>query len=190
MNENAVEREIFSSYFSQELFDSEKEFLTDYYLMDWETEDDISDEEVFGLYYDDLADEWNEEKWYLDRFFSGKTLVVRGTVQDLNGVHKVERVFSSLDDMLKLCSRCDAMRLYDVEGHFFVHSSHREGERQFEVKELTKKAAGYVTDNHLLKGAPLPAELFDNVQYSRLPHYLYHAHGYGQTGNIGKDSCA
>ncbi len=81
-----MEITLYSNYYSSEREQATREFIFDSRAddnPDWETADDISDEEVWeemdfenSIYWDDFQKE-------LEKFFEGQTLIVSGTVERL-----------------------------------------------------------------------------------------------------------
>lgn len=177
---------LFSNY-----YDSDRENYIREWLMesrgednpDWETLDDIPDEEVWEEMDFNSEIDWEDTQRELRNFFEGKTIIVVGKVGRWNGTFDAGKVIS-YNELYKCWNNCDYVEIYDEDGHMHISSSHHDGTNHFEVKVLTEKGVE-VFDNweydcgklkHLSE-QEIHEKLFGNSRYSHIPHFAREVYG-------------
>lgn len=134
-----------------------------------------------------LLDNDNREEEFsnLETFFNGeRTYLAVGTVGRWNGTFKGGFIFHSFQELLnKVGKDCDYFKLYDVNGHFYMQSSHHDGTNLVEVKVLTKRGEDYYQNWEYGSDGRTEAvchkQLFN--RYSVLPNYMHTMYGCNKT---------
>ncbi len=130
---------------------------------------------------------FDDERTMMEEFFSGKTLLVCGSVGRWNGRFAAGKVIE-YDDLWKCWSDCDYIGIYDEGGHFYIKASHHDGTNIYEVKVLTEKGAelysdwdygwsGSRWDQLGLSEREVHERLWKNAKYSHIPHYAREVFG-------------
>lgn len=164
----------YSSEYEQEI----RNFLFEEYgeYNDWETPDDISDEEVYEEMHFNDEISWNDFKTEAENFFDDYFLIT-GSVGRWNGRFRGGKVISSLDELINCFCECDYITITDENGHFYIEASHHDGTNYYEVKRITEAGLEYMQryedrcnwgeyDEEFLHD-----KLFNNSHYTHLPRY-------------------
>ena len=130
-----------------------------------------------------LLDNDNREEVFSDlkTFFKGeRTYLAVGTVGRWNGTFKGGFIFHSFQELFnKVGEDCDYFKFYDVNGHFYMQSSHHDGRNLVEIKVLTKRGEDYYQNwEYGSDGRTEEAchkQLFN--RYSVLPNYMHTMYG-------------
>lgn len=127
---------IFDNYNVTENYDLAIENLIEngYYS----TAEEIPEAEIWEEVADMEHIWFDDERTMMEEFFSGKTLLVCGSVGRWNGRFAAGKVIE-YDDLWKCWSDCDYISIYDEGGHFYIKASHHDGTNIYEVKVLTEK---------------------------------------------------
>lgn len=169
---------IFDNYNVTENYDLAIENLIEngYYS----TAEEIPESEIWEEVADMEQIWFDDEREMMAEFFSGKKLLVCGSVGRWNGNFAAGKVID-YDDLWKCWSECDYISIYDEGGHFYIKASHHDGTNHYEVKVLTEKGAelfedwdyGYNSrwDQLGLSEREVHERLWKNAKYSHIPHY-------------------
>lgn len=136
MNKLVKERIIFQNYDLDGYEEQYKEMC--------EEDGEDFNEEAMWRWIDDMVNiDLEDALRELKGFFKNKVIAF-GSIGLWNGVFDGGKVFNNFEkafwDMTK---DCDYIKIYDENGHLFVHCTHHDGSHTFEVKELTKKGEEY-----------------------------------------------
>lgn len=176
----AKERTIYDNYDLWETYPDEE--LKEMALENgWVEEgDELSDEEMWRMRYEEDNWIWEVVKNEMEKFFANKTVGFFGEVGRWNGVFKTGQIgdFWVLFDAAT--SDCDYIKLYDENGHFYLTCSHHDGTCHFEVKEITDEGVDYL-DRWEYDWDDKRTEQYVHNQiykrYSKLPHYAHKQFG-------------
>lgn len=141
---------------------------------DWDTPNDVPD---------DLIDfELDNEQEYvfseISKFFNGDNeYILMGEVGTWKGPRKAGFVFSKSNELFKVWKDCDYIKLYDVDGHFYIKCSHHDGTNYYEVKELTQKGIDYLEGLGNPHDREIHEKIWNSNFFSRLPHYAHKVFG-------------
>lgn len=176
---NGKERVIFSSYYNMEMYEETKKILFEELGEEkgWTCVDEVSD----SLVWDEI-ELMNDINWdniveELDDFFSSSYFILQGEVGRWNGCKRGGYVIREFSDLCKAWNGCDYIKLYDVNGHFYVECSHHDGTNFYEVKELTDRGYDYIENHWYDSEEEVHNKVFNSSNYSRLPHYAHKVYG-------------
>lgn len=132
--------DIFNNYDVSKAYDYQEKFLKEMAKENGENPDEVTEEEIWERVGEEEREAWrlNVEENLMD-FFSGKTVLMKGTVERWNGKGEGGEIgdFEKLlHDFLK---DCDYVHIYDEDGHLFISASHHDGTNEAEVRILTEK---------------------------------------------------
>ena len=180
-----MEITLYSNYYSSEREQATREFIFDSRAddnPDWETADDISDEEVWEEMDFENSINWDDFQRELEKFFEGQTLIVSGTVGRWDGTFDAGKVIG-YNELYKCWSDCDYVEFTDRDGHFHINASHHDGNVHFEVKVLTDKGVERYSnwEYDWRTNAPTEREihekLFEDSHYTHIPHFAKKVYG-------------
>lgn len=133
----AKERIIFDNYDMESYFEDVKQCLID-------SGEEFDDDEVYYNAYDICDMDFQMALEDLKRFFEDKEIICFGNVGLWHGVYDGGKIFDDFEkafwDMTK---DCDYFKIYDENGHLFIHCSHHDGSNNFEIKILNKNGIDY-----------------------------------------------
>lgn len=162
-------------------YDIEEQYR-DEILEDLEEGESLTEQEIWGRMYFFSQFDWDVARLELKSFFSSGTWILTGTVGRWNGCHAAGTLFKD-EDILNIIEKaltdCDYFKLYDVNGHLYLHGSHHDGDVDYEIKQLTEKGETYFSlwEN----GFDQRSEKYVHEQiekyYSRLPHFAHKMYG-------------
>lgn len=140
--------------------------------------EEITEDTIWGKIYAQTAIDFEEEHERLRNFFSGNQhFLLRGTVGRWNGNYGAGFVFSNFDAMFyKATKDCDYVKMWDVNGHFYLKCSHHDGTNYFEIKKITHKAFKFI-ENTDLSTKEAHNIVWNNNFLSSLPHYAHNVYG-------------
>ena len=171
---------LFSNYYSNEIFEEMKRRLfEDENGGNWETENEITDGEVFEKIWSQNEMDLEDFRLELSHFLEGKTLVITGTVGLWNGTYAAGKVARSLNDLFSLLRDCDDFKFTDCGGRFFITGTHHDGTNNFEVRILNEnglKKLSQLEDNDETRGK-ICRTLFNSNFYSGIPHFAKKVYG-------------
>lgn len=136
MNKIVKERVIFQNY---DLDDYEEQYKE----MCEEDEEEFSENAMWDWVYEMSNIDFEEALCELESFFHNQ-IIAFGNIGRWNGVYKGGNVFNDFRKAFySMTEDCDYVKIYDENGHLFVHCTHHDGSCTFEVKELTKEGEEY-----------------------------------------------
>ena len=100
---------------------------------------EITETDLYNWRYEEMQNDWDNEKEMLEDFFDGKEVEFIGSVGRWNGVYKGKArgdFWKLFDDAM---TDCDYFRIYDENGHMYLTCSHHDGTNHFEIKVVTDK---------------------------------------------------
>ena len=155
------ERIIYDNYNPWETYTDEvlKEMAMDCGWVD--SEDEITDAKLEQWRYEEMENDWDNEKEMLEQFFDGKTVGFFGSVGRWNGTRKGGYIGEFWNSFYEAMKDCDYFKIYDENGHMYLTCSHHDGTNHFEIKIVNDRGKQYV-ENWL-----------DNIFDSREPSYVY-----------------
>lgn len=156
------------------------------YLMesgDFETEDEITDEQIWDWRYQQDSIDWEEAEYALEKFFlnNGNKWMIFGEVGRWNGVYKTGTLFDTFEDFFYEAAKdCEYISFYDENGHLYLTCSHHDGTCHYEIKEVTDNGIQYLDNweysyNDNRTEEYVHTKIFD--RYSRLPHFAHKVYG-------------
>ena len=145
-----------------------------------DNEEDITDNDLWEWRYEESETDWDIERERLEEFFKDKTVIFFGTVGRWDGRYGGCKVGEFWDIYWKAIKDCDYIKIYDVNGHFYIKCSHHDGNNFFEVKEVTDKGYEYY-DRWKYDYGNNRREWYIHSQiierYSRLPRFAEKVYG-------------
>lgn len=135
-------------YNNYDLFDDENTNVAKEILLEngFEAEE-ITDELISSVIYDDDAENWEAAKTELENYFEGKTVIIYGNVGRWNGNFAGGIVTDDfIDGLYKAIKDCDYISITDSNGHLYIKSTHHDGTNYFEVREVTEKGIDYLNN--------------------------------------------
>lgn len=179
-NKIPKQRQIYSNYNVWEIY-SDKEIKANLLDEGYE-EDEITDELISDRRDLYAQEDWEREKENLEELFDEeKEFIFLGEVGRWNGVRKVGRIFSTLQELLNTAAAdCEYIHFYDENGHLYLTCSHHDGTCHYEIKEVTEKGQEYY-DNWNYGREDGRTEEYVHTQifrrYSRLPNFAHRFYG-------------
>lgn len=179
----AKERVLFNNYDYEMYTESAKESL----LEDYE-EDEITTEMIDETAEDFMQTDYEEMIYTLNNFFEGKTFICFGSVGRWNGVYEGGKIFDDFEEAFyEMVKDCYYYKIYDENGHLFVHCSHHDGSCSFEIKVLNDKGKKYFDNwNYSYSDNRSEKEVHNQIikRYSVLPNIMYSVYGCPKIENI------
>lgn len=175
----AKEITIYDNYYSRDREEEVREYLFEEYADDdnWKSPEDISDERVFDEINFQARMAWNEVVGELHSMVDRDVYILFGICGRWDGPAQNGKFIFSIDDLLCCINHLDYLRIYDRNGHLYIHGSHHDGSDDYELKCLTNKGCelaektGYAHDRHLHE------TIINNNFYSSLPRYAKRVYG-------------
>lgn len=174
---------IFSNYYSEEREKYIREWLMESRGddNDWETIDDIPDNEVWDEMSFNEQIDWEEVTSELKRFFDDEEILVIGSVGRWDGTYAAGKVIS-YNELWKCWNDCDYVEIYDEDGHFYINASHHDGNNHFEVKLLTEEGRDYYSRwnenwNDSRSEQEIHTKLAESSCYTHVPHFAREVYG-------------
>lgn len=179
----AKERVLFDNYDVEAYYKDAEECLRE----NAEEDEEISENAISNFAEDLIEEDWNIIESELNSFFANKSIVCFGDIGLWHGVYKASKVFDdfniALSDMLK---DCYYFKIYDENGHLFVHGSHHDGSVTFEIKVLNPKGEEYYDRWNYSYDNRSEAEANKQIikRYSVLPNFMHKVYGLPKVENI------
>lgn len=157
--------------------DATRKFLFEEYGEDedWESPEDVPDDEVWNHIQDEEQHWWDDVQDELSRLIDGKKFILKGSCGRWNGPRAAGAIIESFKDLSPAWTDCDYINLTDNNGHFHIKCSHHDGDNNFELRELTKTGREYL-ERHgdTMDDRELHTKLFEDSHYSKLPQFAKH----------------
>ena len=173
MTKEWKERIIFDNTDVTEGYEAAKEYLLE------ETEEESSEEEIWNFYNEETTNDWDAEMQMLAEFIknSANGFLVVGEVRRWNGQFPGGKICNSLSELSDAWRDCQYVKIYDVNGHFYIKCSHHDGTNFFEMKELTEKGKIYTQTHWDVDTREFHQILWNSTKYTHLPHYAHQVYG-------------
>lgn len=170
---------IYDNYYSTDRENETREYLFDEFADDyeWKTPEDIPDERVWDeMDFQDHA-AWDNVKAELQSLLDKNIYLLTGTCGRWNGPAQGGKFIRSFGDLLGCIDHLDNLRIYDRNGHLYIHGSHHDGSDDYELKRLTDKGYEYADRNYFAHDRHLHDTIMNNNFYSALPRYAQRIYG-------------
>lgn len=170
---------IYDNFYNRDRERETREYLFDEYGLEkhWKSPEDIPDERVF-----DEMDFQDREMWYdvkaeLKTLFDKNVYLLTGICGRWDGPAQGGRFIRSVDDLLSCIVHLDNIRIYDRNGHLYIHGSHHDGSDDYELKRLTHKGYEYADRNYFAHDRHLHNTIMSNNFFSALPRFAQRIYG-------------
>lgn len=164
------ERIIYNNYDLADYYDEVKADLEQHYVDEGDGRA-ATDEEIWDEIYFLNSITWEEEKLIMESFFQKRTFVLRGTSGLWIGNRDAGAIIRNFGELPKAWKDCDYLKIYDVDGHFLIQSSHHDGTNHYELRELNQRGLDYLERHENYMADRELHEKLWKPQYSRLPRY-------------------
>lgn len=132
--------DIFNNYDVTAAYDCAKEFLLEMAEENGEDTEGVTEGRIWEEVGEIEQEAWETNvKENLMDFFSGKTVLMKGTVKRWDGSWAGGKIGDFEDLLQGFLKDCDYIRIWDKDGHLFVRGSHHDGTVETEVLILTEK---------------------------------------------------
>lgn len=170
---------IYDNYYSYDREKEMREWLFEERAedSDWNSPDDIPDERVYDeMDFQDRM-QWDDVKAELDTLFKKNIYILTGTCGRWNGPAQGGKFIHSVDDLLSCIDHLDYLRIFDRNGHLYIHGSHHDGSDDYELKRLTHKGYELADRNYFAHDRQLHNTIMGCNFYSALPRYASKVYG-------------
>lgn len=167
---------IYDNYYSLDREKEIREFLLE--TSDgYSSTDEIPDERVWDEM--DLQDreQWSDVTAELSTLFAKDVYLLAGTCGKWYGPVQGGRFIRSIHGFLTCLGHLECVRIYDRNGHFYIHGSHHDGSDDYELKRLTNKGYELADKNQFAKDRKLHNAIMHCNFYSALPRYAQKVYG-------------
>lgn len=120
---------------------------------------------------------WNDVKDELQMLFEKGVYLLTGTCGKWYGNFACGKFIRSVTDLLSCIYHLDYIRIYDKNGHFYIHGSHHDGNDDYELKRLTHKGYLLADGNYFAHDRKLHHTIMNNNFYSALPYFAKEVYG-------------
>lgn len=165
-------------------YDPDRENDTRKYLFDdfaeehgWNSPDDIPDKQVWNEIDAQDRIQWDDVRNELDAMFEKNVYLLTGTCGRWNGPVQGGKFIRSVGDLLSCMDHLDYIRIYDKNGHLYIHGSHHDGDDDYELKRLTHKGYELADLNYFACDRQLHTAIMNCNFYSALPRYAQKVYG-------------
>lgn len=175
-NTIAKERIIFDNYDMDVYFKDAEECLK-------ESGEEFDDDEIENCAYDICAMDFDIALEELSRFFEDKEIICFGNIGRWDGVYSGGKIFGDFKDaFFSMIEDCWNYKIYDENGHLFVHCSHHDGSCNFEIKILNDKGVDYYrnwNDWVIPNDKRTEREVHSQIikRYSTIPNFAHKVYG-------------
>lgn len=175
----AKERVLFDNYDMDNYFKWAEECLKE----NCEDEEEFSDSEIEEVAYDLVSQDFDIIVSELEKFFGNNEIICFGSIGRWNGVYSGGKIFNDFKDALySMIEDCWYYKIYDENGHLFVHCSHHDGSCTFEIKVINDKGKDYYKNwNEWVRPSDRRTEREVHSQiikrYSTIPNFAHKVYG-------------
>ena len=167
---------IYDNYYSLDREKEIREFLLE--TSDgYSSTDDIPDERVWDEMDFQDREQWSDVTAELSTLFAKDVYLLTGTCGKWYGPVQGGRFIRSIRDFLTCLGHLECVRIYDRNGHFYIHGSHHDGSDDYELKRLTHKGYELADKNQFAKDRKLHNAIMHCNFYSALPRYAQKVYG-------------
>lgn len=170
---------IYDNYYSLERENDARAYLFDDYAEEenWQSLEDIPDERVWDeIDFQDRM-QWDNVNYELDTLFKKNVYLLTGTCGRWYGPTQGGKFIHSVNDLLSCIGHLDYIRIYDKNGHLYIHGSHHDGDDDYELKRLTQKGYELANNNYFAKDRKLHTAIMTCNFYSALPRFAQKVYG-------------
>ena len=170
---------VYDNYYSYAGEKKTREFLFEQCNDDgkWASPEDIPDERVFDEMDFQDRELWLDVKAELQSLFDKDVYILTGTCGRRNGPAQGGKFIHSVDDLLSCIDHLDYLRIFDRNGHLYIHGSHHDGSDDYELKRLTHKGYELADRNYFAHDRQLHNTIMGCNFYSALPRYASKVYG-------------
>lgn len=170
---------VYDNYYSLDREKTVREYLFDDYADEkgWNSPEDIPDERVFDEMDFQDREQWDDIKTELAILFSKNIYLLTGTCGRWNGPAQGGKFIRSVNDLLSCIDHLDYIRIFDRNGHLYIHGSHHDGSDDYELKRLTGKGCELAYNNCFAHDRRLHNTIMSSNFYSALPRYAQRVYG-------------
>lgn len=172
MNKIAKERIIFQNY---DLEAYEKDYRLEYA----DENGEIDENDMWNYIYDSLDIEFECAFSDLCSFFNNQ-IIAFGSVGLWHGVYEGGKIFNNFEEAYwRLTKDCDYVKIYDENGHLYIHCSHHDGSCSYEIKELTTKGEEYYDNWNYGCDNRTEKQCHNQIikKYSKIPNFANKIYG-------------
>ncbi len=144
-----------------------------------ENGEEFSENAMWDWVYFILDEDFSIALAELENHFNNK-IIAFGSVGRWNGVYDGGKVFNNFKDAYWAMTKdCDYVKIYDENGHLFIHCSHHDGSCSFEIKELTKKGEEYFDRWEYSYDNRSERDCHNQIikRYSKIPNFVHKVYG-------------
>lgn len=170
---------IYDNYYSLDREKDIREYLFDEYADEekWQSPEDIPDERVYDeADFQDRA-MWDDITAELQTLFDKNVYLLTGTCGRWNGLAQGGKFIRSVSELISCIGHLDYIRIYDINGHLYIHGSHHDGDDDYELKRLTGKGYELANDNYFAHDRQLHNTIMTCNFYSALPRFAQKVYG-------------
>lgn len=181
----AKERVLFNNYDMDDYFKWAEECLKE----NCKDEEEFSDSEIEEVAYDLISEDFDMILNELENFFKDNEIICFGSIGRWNGVYNGGKIFNDFKDAFYFMTEdCWYYKIYDENGHLFVHCSHHDGSCTFEIKVINNKGKDYYRNwNEWVRPSDRRTEREVHSQiikrYSTIPNFAHKAYGMPRVEN-------
>lgn len=170
---------IYDNYYSLEREKEIREYLFDEYAEEngWQSPEDISDDRMFDEMYFQNQMEWDCFEADIKPMFEKDTYLLTGYFGGWRGSREGGTFIRSFNDLLSCIEHLDYIRIYDKNGHLYIHGSHHDGNDDYELKMLTDKGYEYAESKSFDRDEWLHKAIKNCNFYSTLPYFARKVYG-------------
>ena len=164
----------FDNYDITEAYDAAKRYLFEEYNDDgeWESEDDIPNNEIWRQVSDDEQIYWEDAEYSISKCIENRKFLVMGTCGLWTGPARAGAIIESFRELSRAWKDCDYIKLSEENGHFYIECSHHDGTNNFELKELTPRGKEFLCRHEDdMYEEELHTKLWKNNHYTKLPRF-------------------
>jgi len=173
----AKERVLFDNYDMDNYFKWAEECLKE----NCENEEEVSDSLIEEIAYDLVNQDFDIILSELEHFFRNNEIICFGSIGRWNGVYDGGKIFNDFKkafwDMTK---DCDYYKIYDENGHLFIHCSHHDGSCTFEIKVINDNGKRYYDNwEYNWNDKRTEREVHNQIvkRYSTIPNFAHKVYG-------------
>jgi hypothetical protein len=170
---------IYDNYYSKEREQEIRDLLFEAYAEThgYQSPQDIPNSDVWQEIDFQDREQWDEVKDELQRLFKNDVYLLTGTCGRWNGSAQGGSFIHSIQDFLHCIEHMEYIRIYDKNGHLYIHGSHHDGNDDYELKRLTRKGYLLADSNYFAHDRQLHNTLMRTNFYSALPNFAKAIYG-------------
>ena len=175
----ARERILFDNYDMDSYYKWAEECLKE----NCEGEEEFSDSEIEEVAYDLVSQDFDIILSELENFFGDNEIICFGSIGRWNGVYDGGKIFGDFKDAFYFMIKdCWYYKIYDENGHLFVHCSHHDGSCTFEIKIINEKGKDYYRNWNewvIPSDKRTEREVHSQIikRYSTIPNFAHKVYG-------------